>query len=98
MMLIKTSEPVRVVENMLEKRERRRRLARRHDRHQHEIRQDNAAISMLADALQDITASSRAWHHAKPHAAVAPKPGQNVTPGRSLRDVQNLVGEHIFPS
>jgi len=96
MMLIKTSDPGRQIEKMLEKRERRRRLARRHERDPDEP-QSGAVISPAAHALPGMTASSRARHHAKPQAAVIPQSGPNVTPGRSLQDVQNEARKNIFP-
>lgn len=97
MMLIKTSDPGRQIEKMLEKRERRRRLARRHERDPDEPQSGIAAISPAAHALPGMTASSRARHHAKPQAAVIPQSGPNATPGRSPQDVQNEARKNIFP-
>ncbi len=96
-MLIKTSDPGRQIEKMIEKRERRRHLARRQKRDPDEPPTGIAAISPAGYALPGMTAPSRARHHAKPRAAVIPKSGPNATPGRSPQDIQNEARENIFP-
>lgn len=96
-MLIKTSDPGRQIEKMMEKRERRRRLARRQERDHDKPQTGIAAISPAAHAPPRMTASSRARHHAKPQAAVIPKSGPDATPGRSSQDIQNEARKNIFP-
>jgi len=95
MMLIKTAEPNRQIERMLEKSAQRRRLAhRRHSNHD-SFEAVATAISVVTDVMQDFTASNRILHHAKPHA-VPIKPGQSLTPGRISRDIRTVTRWNIF--
>jgi len=56
MMLIKTSDPCRQIEKMLQKSEQRRRLARRQDRHPDAMQAIAAAISTVTGVMQGMTA------------------------------------------
>jgi len=88
MMLIKTAEPNRQIERMLEKSGQRRRLARRQVRNHDALGAVATAVSRVTDVLQDMTASSRVLHHATPwHAPQAraescPPVGSRVLPTR----------------
>lgn len=94
-MLIKTAEPNRQIERMLEKSAQRRRLARRQD-HAHDASQAVATtMSVVAEVMQEMTAASRILHHAKLHA-VPIKPGQNLPPARISRDVRTLTRWNVF--
>ncbi len=94
MMLIKTAEPNRQIERMLDKSARRRRLARRQDL-VHEASQAVATPSVVTEVIQEMTASNRILRHAKPRA-VPTKPGQNLSPGRLSRDTYSVTRWNVF--
>lgn len=95
MMLIKTAEPNRQIERMLEKSAQRRRLAHRQERNHHALQAVTIAMSVVTDVMQARTASSRILHHAKPHA-VPVQPGQNLSPGRISRDAHTVTRWNVF--
>lgn len=95
MMLIKTAEPNRQIERMLEKSAQRRRMARRQHHNRDALQAVATAMSMVTDMMQDMPASSRVLHHAKPHA-VSIKPGQSLAPGRISCDVHTVTRWNVF--
>ncbi|MGA9856112.1 MAG: hypothetical protein WBR29_12635 [Gammaproteobacteria bacterium] len=95
MMLIKTSEPNRQIERMLEKSARRRRLAHRQHRDRNALRAVATAISVVDDVMQGMTASNQVLHHAKPHALPI-KPRQCLSSSRSQRDVHSVTRWNVF--
>jgi hypothetical protein len=97
MMLIKTSDPVRQIENMLEKSIRRRHLARRHDRDQGGLLTDARHIHAVAAPMPLTVVTGCPQHHAKPQPATIPNAGNRIASGYGRRNVQNDAHRNTFP-
>ncbi len=94
-MLLKTSEPSRQIERMLEKSARRRRWTHRQDCTRDASQAVATAVSAVSDVMQVMTTTSRILHHAKPHP-VPIKPVLSLPASRISRDAHSVTRWNVF--